>query len=137
WAGEHRRRRRAAAATAGRERRLEDRFGQQADRQRKRNTEMSREGLHPDADYRRHLADGRFMLQRSRSSGAFVFHPRVAEPGSGATDLEWVEACGRGSVYSTTIVRCKPPAADYNVALIDLVEGPRMMSRVVGIAAAD
>jgi uncharacterized OB-fold protein len=100
-------------------------------------TEMSLEVLHPDADYRRHLEAGRFMLQRSRSSGAFVFHPRVAEPGSGATDLEWVEACGRGSVYSTTIVRCKPPAADYNVALIDLVEGPRMMSRVVGIAAAD
>jgi hypothetical protein len=92
---------------------------------------------HPDADYRRHLEAGRFMLQRSRGSGAFVFYPRVAEPGSGATDLEWVEACGRGSVYSTTIVRCKPPAADYNVALIDLVEGPRMMSRVVGIAAAD
>jgi len=98
---------------------------------------MSLEVLHPDADYRRHLEAGRFMLQRSRSSGAFVFHPRVAEPRSGAADLEWVEACGRGSVYSTTIVRCKPPAADYNVALIDLVEGPRMMSRVVGIAAAD
>ena len=77
------------------------------------------------------------MLQRSRSSGAFVFHPRVAEPGSGATDLEWVEASGRGSVYSTTTVRCKPPAADYNVALIDLAEGPRMMSRVVGVVAAE
>jgi uncharacterized OB-fold protein len=98
---------------------------------------VSSEALQPDADYRRHLAAGRFMLQRSRSSGAFVFHPRVAEPGSGATDLEWVEASGRGSVYSSTTVRCKPPAADYNVALIDLAEGPRMMSRVVGIAAAD
>ena len=98
---------------------------------------MPIEDLHPDADYRRHLTAGRFMLQRSRSSGAFVCHPRVAEPGSGATDLEWVEASGRGSVYSTTTVRCKPPAADYNVVLIDLAEGPRMMSRVVGIAAAD
>ena len=98
---------------------------------------MSAQVLHPDAEYRAHLAAGRFMLQRSRSSGAFVFHPRVAEPASGATDLEWVEASGRGSVYSSTTVRCKPPAADYNVALIDLAEGPRMMSRVVGIAAAD
>ena len=98
---------------------------------------MSAQVLHPDAEYRAHLAAGRFMLQRSRSSGDFVFHPRVAEPGSGATDLEWIEASGRGSVYSSTTVRCKPPAADYNVALIDLAEGPRMMSRVVGIAAAD
>ena len=98
---------------------------------------MTHEILHPDADYRAHLAAGRFMLQRSRSSGAFVFHPRVAEPGSGATDLEWVEASGRGNVYSSTTVRCKPPAADYNVALIDLAEGPRMMSRVLGIACVD
>ena len=89
---------------------------------------------HPDAEYRNHLAAGRLMLQRSRGNGGFVFHPRVAQPASGATDLEWVEASGLGTVYSTTTVRQKPPAADYNVALIDLAEGPRMMSRVVGIA---
>jgi uncharacterized OB-fold protein len=77
------------------------------------------------------------MLQRSRSSGAFVHPPRVAEPRSGASDLEWVEASGRGTVHSTTVVRQRPPAADYNVALIDLAEGPRMMSRVVGIAPAE
>ena len=77
------------------------------------------------------------MLQRCRSSGAFIFYPRVAEPNTGVTDLEWVEASGRGTVYSTTVVRQKPPAPDYNVALIELAEGPRMMSRVVGIAPAD
>jgi uncharacterized OB-fold protein len=93
--------------------------------------------VHPDIDYRRLLVEGRFMLQRSRSSGAFVFYPRVAEPMTGATDLEWVEASGLGIVYSTTVVRQKPPTPDYNVALIDLAEGPRMMSRVVGIAPAD
>jgi len=93
--------------------------------------------LHPDIEYRRWLAEGRFMLQRSRGRGAFVFYPRVAEPTTGATDLEWVEASGDGAVYSTTVVRQKPPACDYNVALIDLAEGVRMMSRVVGIAPAD
>ncbi len=91
----------------------------------------------PDIEYRRHLAEGRFMLQRSRGSGAFLFYPRVAEPMTGATDLEWIEASGRGTVYSTTVVRQKPPAPDYNVALIELAEGPRVMSRVVGIAPAD
>ena len=77
------------------------------------------------------------MLQRCSSSGAFIFYPRVAEPNSGATDVEWVEASGRGTVYSTTVVRQKPPTPDYNVALIELAEGPRMMSRVVGIAPID
>jgi uncharacterized OB-fold protein len=88
--------------------------------------------LRPDEDFRRFLAEGRFMLQRSKASGRFVFFPRVAEPGTGA-ELEWVEASGRGTVYATTVVRRKPPEPSYNVALIDLAEGPRMMSRVEGV----
>jgi uncharacterized protein len=61
----------------------------------------------------------------------------VAEPGTGATDLEWIAASGRGTVYSTTVIRQKPPTPNYNLALIDLAEGPRMMSRVEGIAPED
>ncbi|SMF30128.1 hypothetical protein SAMN06265365_12028 [Tistlia consotensis] len=89
----------------------------------------------PEATFQAYLAEGRFMLQRSRSSGTFVFYPRRLAPGSGADDLEWVEASGRGTVYSTTVVRQRPDkGGDYNVALIDLEEGPRMMSRVTGLA---
>lgn len=91
-------------------------------------------GIRPVADYYRHLSEGRFMLLRSKSSGNYVFHPRVAEPLSGATDLEWTPASGYGVVYSTSVMRERDPAHDFNVALIDLAEGPRMMSRVEGIA---
>jgi uncharacterized OB-fold protein len=87
----------------------------------------------PDLAFRAFLEEGRFMLQRSRETGRFIFYPRVAEPGTGCTDLEWVEASGNGMVYSTTVVRNQPKAPDYNVALIDLAEGVRMMSRVEGI----
>lgn len=87
----------------------------------------------PERDYLRFLSEGRFMLQRSRSSGKYVFYPRVAEPRTGATDLEWVEASGNGTVYATTVMRQRPPTPNYNVALIDLAEGPRMMSRVEGV----
>src|SRR3546814_7811718 len=85
---------------------------------------------YPDQEYEGFLAEGRFMIQRARCSGAHVFYPRMAEPGTGTQDLEWVEASGVGTVYSTTVVRNKPPTPDYNVALIDLAEGVRMMSRV-------
>lgn len=88
----------------------------------------------PERDYLRHLADGRFMLQRSRATGRFFFYPRVAEPGTGSTDLVWVEASGNGTVYATTVIRQRPPTPSYNLALVDLAEGPRMMSRVEGIA---
>ena len=91
------------------------------------------EALLPESEYQHHLSEGRFMLQRARQSGAYVFYPRVAEPGSGSTDLEWVPASGRGVVYSITVVRQRPPTPNYNVALIDLDEGVRMMSRVEGI----
>ena len=90
--------------------------------------------LHPEREYLQFLAEGRFMIQRCRTSGKHIFYPRVAEPGTGSTDLEWVEPSGLGTVYSTTVVRAKPPAASYNVALIDLAEGVRMMSRVEGVA---
>jgi len=75
------------------------------------------------------------MLQRSRSTGAWVHYPRVAAPRTGAIDLEWVPASGRGIVYAATLVRAKPPAEDYNVVLVDLEEGPRMLSRIEGLRA--
>ena len=89
--------------------------------------------LHPDQDYFRFLEEGRFMIQRSRDSGRCFFYPRVAEPVTGSTNLEWVAPSGLGTVYSVTIVRQRPPASDYNVVLVDLAEGPRMMARVDGI----
>ena len=90
--------------------------------------------MKPEKEYLEHLAAGRFMIQRSTSTGQYVFYPRVAAPGSGETDLEWVAPSGLGTVYSTTVIRQRPPTPHYNLALIDLQEGPRMMARVVGLA---
>lgn len=93
--------------------------------------------IHPEQQYQAFLAQGKFMLLRAKASGRYIFYPRVAEPLTGDTDLEWVAASGLGQVYSVTVIRKRPPEQDYNVALIDLQEGPRMMSRVVGIGPAD
>jgi uncharacterized OB-fold protein len=77
------------------------------------------------------------MIQRARASGAFVFPPRLMVPGAGEGDLEWVEASGRGRIHSFTIVPQRTPQVDYNICLIDLIEGPRVLSRLVGIAHDD
>jgi uncharacterized protein len=90
--------------------------------------------LHPEAQFQQFLQQGSFRIQRSRSTGRHIFYPRVVEPLTGSTDLEWVEASGRGTVYSTTVLRQKPPTPNYNLALVDLEEGPRMMTRVEGVA---
>ncbi len=93
------------------------------------------DGPGPEAAFHAHLAEGRFMIQRSASTGRHVFYPRVMEPCSGTADLEWVEASGLGTVYATTANRSRDGA--YNIALVDLDEGPRMMARVEGIDAGD
>ena len=51
---------------------------------------------------------------------------RVSEAGAGD---------GRGSVYSTTTVRSR--SGDYDVSIIELIEGPRLMSRVESVAPED
>lgn len=91
--------------------------------------------MRPDEQFTAFMAEGRFMIQRSQESGEYVFYPRAVSPRTGE-DLEWVEASGRGTVYSTSVVRKRPPEPSYNLALIDLAEGPRMMSRVEGIDPA-
>ncbi len=96
------------------------------------------EGPGPEARFHDYLKEGRFMIQRSASTGKHVFYPRVVMPGTGEADLDWVEASGEGTVYATTITRRRPEkGGDYNVALIDLAEGPRMMSRVIGVEPGD
>ncbi len=90
----------------------------------------------PDAVYQSFLAQNRFMIQRGKVTGKHVYFPRKVAPGTGE-DLEWVEASGFGTVYSATAIRQRPPAGARSIVLVDLDEGPRMMSRVDGIDALD
>jgi len=87
--------------------------------------------LGPQAAYQKFLGDGRFMLQYSPSTGRHVLFPRIAVPGTGETDLEWVPARGTGTVYAATVNRAR--SGDFNVVIVELDEGPRLMSRVEGV----
>ena len=80
--------------------------------------------------YQEHLDRGELAYQVS--DGKPVFFPRVAAPGTGSTDLEWRVSRGTGTVYATTVnyYKGEPPL---NVALVELDEGFRMMSRVEDI----
>ena len=93
--------------------------------------------MRPELEFFAFLAAGKFMLQRCRSGGAPFFYPRVAEPATGSADLEWIEMTGLGAVYATTVVRVRPPQVDYNVAVIELDEGPRLLSRVEDVEPSD
>lgn len=76
------------------------------------------------------LAQGRFEIPHCRDCRKFHFFPRLCCPYCGSQALDWTAPSGQGIVYSVTIVRARE-GADYTVVLVDLAEGPRLMSRVV------
>ena len=89
----------------------------------------------PLAQWREHLSQGRLAYQFDPQSQRAVFYPRVVAPGSGAA-LQWRTSRGLGTVYATTWVPARdgPP---YNLALVDLDEGLRLMTRIEGLPAAE
>lgn len=92
----------------------------------------------PMLQWRNYLRAGRFMLQRCEACSRQVFYPRVVCPHCGGDSLHWEQAGGSGCVYSTsTVSRRAGNGGDYNVSLIDLDEGVRLMSRVDGIAPTE
>ena len=86
----------------------------------------------PLGKYLEHLKKGELAYQVDQS-GKPIFYPRAVAPVTGG-DLEWRVSKGVGTVYSTTVVYYKGEAP-LNVALIDVDEGFRLMSRVEDIDA--
>ena len=77
---------------------------------------------------------GELVIQRCTSCEGWQFYPRPRCIRCGG-EAEWVIASGAGRVYSYTVVHRAAHEAfasqvPYVVALIDLAEGPRMMSRL-------
>ena len=84
--------------------------------------------------FQAHLAKGELAYQVCLDDNSPFFYPRLVAPATGSTNIEWRVSKGLGTVYTTTAVHYKdePPL---NVAMIDLDEGFRMMSRVEDIDA--
>ena len=89
----------------------------------------------PLTTYIAHLKRGELGYQFSPSTKQVVFYPRVIAPRSGAADLEWRVSKGFGTIHATTAVHPQQ-GAQYNVCLVDVDEGFRMMSRVEDIEPA-
>jgi uncharacterized OB-fold protein len=81
------------------------------------------------------------LLQHCPACAKAIWFPRVICPTCGSAELEWHAATGRGMVYAVS-VQYRPGTPQmkdrvpYAVALIDLDEGVRMMSNVLGCDAA-
>lgn len=92
----------------------------------------------PDKIFQDGLARGEFNIQRCADCGTHVFYPRHLCTECGSAKLEWKRASGHGTVHSTTIIRQRPEAGgNKNLCIVELAEGPRLMSRVEGLPAEE
>jgi uncharacterized OB-fold protein len=85
--------------------------------------------------------EGRLVVQRCTSCGHHQLYAR-AHCLACRSPVEWVDASGRGTIYSYTVIRQNFSRAfrellPYVVALVDLDEGPRLMTNIVGCAPED
>ena len=85
---------------------------------------------------------GKLLLQYCDQCQHYQFYPRLYCMHCGAENPRWVEASGRGVIYSYTIIyQNRSPEfvndTPFNVAIVQLEEGPRMLSNIVDIDPAD
>jgi uncharacterized OB-fold protein len=93
----------------------------------------------PFFDY---LNAGELRLQRCGACGAWRYPPAHSCPECLTEGGDWTAVSGTGSVYSFIVVHQRYDAAfaddiPYNVAVVELDEGPRLVTNLVGCENSD
>jgi hypothetical protein len=86
--------------------------------------------------------EGRLLLARCTACSRVHHYPRPFCPFCWSTDVTTEDASGRATLYtySTVYVNDLPPFAErlpYVAAVVQLAEGPRLMTTVVDVAEGD
>ena len=89
-----------------------------------------------------HCNRGELCFQRCENCGAWRHLPRFVCARCGSDRWGWAPSRGRGRIYSWTIthqplVRGFPEPVPYAVVVVELDEGVRMTTNVVGCANAE
>jgi uncharacterized OB-fold protein len=91
-------------------------------------------------------AQQKLMIQRCQDCNAWVWTPRPSCHECGSEKLTWTQMSGKGEVYSFTVIRqvvgraasqAFEPDIPYVIAWVDLDEGPRMITNVIGCPVED
>lgn len=93
--------------------------------------------IDPDSEpYWEGAKDGKLMIQRCNATGQTFLYSRQLVPGVVESEVEWIEASGRGIIYSFTVARRPAGQAfqgdcPYVIVSVELEEGARVMSNLV------
>ena len=82
------------------------------------------------------LRDGRLLIKRCDACGRHHSYPRPFCPHCWSDSVAWEDASGDATLYTFSIVRVNdlppfPERVPYVAAIVELREGPRMMTNVV------
>jgi len=94
----------------------------------------------PYDTYRAGLDSGRLTFQRCRACASAWLPPREECPNCWSPEWRWEEASGKATVvswvvYHTAFDKRFADRLPYNVALVDLDEGPRMITNLIDLPA--
>lgn len=80
---------------------------------------------------------GELLIQRCNGCGRSFFYPRAHCPLCSSPEVTWEAASGRATLHTYLITHRPAPGfeqdAPYAIAVVELEEGPRMMTNIVGI----
>ncbi len=81
--------------------------------------------------------ENKLMIQQCAQCGHNIFYPRLACPFCLSDQLKWIEASGKGTLYTFSVVRNNAPSAflddmPFVIAVVKLDEGVQMMTNIVG-----
>ena len=89
------------------------------------------------AHYWAGIAQSELRLQRCQACSRAYFYPRPSCPHCFSSDVVWEVASGRGRLHTYLLNFRAAPGFEgdvpYAIAIVELEEGPRMMSNIVGV----
>ncbi len=88
------------------------------------------------------IDEGKLLIGKCSACGQFHYYPRPHCPRCWSDDVEWVEASGAATLYTWSVIFTNdlppwPSRVPYIAGVVELAEGPRMMTHIVGAEGDD
>jgi|TARA_B100002051_G_C16619003_1_gene577217 uncharacterized OB-fold protein len=97
-------------------------------------SQMERTYLDPDINmettvYWESAKNGKLLVKTCKACGKLHYYPRTICPHCLSSDTDWVEASGKGTIYTYSVMR--RTETPYVIAYVTLEEGVTMLSNIV------
>ncbi|QCR32113.1 Zn-ribbon domain-containing OB-fold protein [Lysinibacillus sp. SGAir0095] len=90
---------------------------------------MSIPEFHPEhKEYWEAAEQGKLLIKKCDTCSQCHYYPREICPYCQSSQTSWMEANGKGSIYTYSVMRHGTP---YAIAFVELEEGPRLMTNIV------